>query len=116
MANVGVFVVVIQDSICFVNSQTSTKFGVNPSSIYDITEKEVVGGLVTNTSVIVPREVVSKILYSEVDEEIVIPRIIQGDVKEMFFGEVSIDGSIDSIGGKCCNEFSKDEGFLALGC
>jgi hypothetical protein len=71
---------------------------------------------VSNTSMIVPGEVVSELLCSEVDEEIIIPRIIRRDVKEMFIGEVSIDGSTGSIGRKCRNEFGKDEGFLSLGC
>jgi hypothetical protein len=48
---------------------------------------------VLNTSTIIPGEVVSKILCSEVDEEITVPGIIRGDVKEMFVGEVGIDGS-----------------------
>jgi hypothetical protein len=47
---------------------------------------------VTNTSTIVSGEVVSKFLGSEVDEKIIVPRIIRGDVKEMFIGEVGIDG------------------------
>ena len=34
----------------------------------------------------------------------------------MFVKEVGIDGGTGSIGGKCLNEFSKDEGFISLGC
>jgi hypothetical protein len=71
---------------------------------------------VTNTSTIVSGEVVSKFLCSEVDEKIIVPRVIRGDVKEMFIGEVSIDGGTGSIGGKCHDEFGEDEGFLSLGC
>jgi hypothetical protein len=71
---------------------------------------------VSNTSTIIPGEVVSKILCSEVDEEIVVPRDIRWDEKEMFVGEIGIDGSTGSITRKCCDEFSQDEGFLALGC
>ena len=69
-----------------------------------------------NTSMIIPGEVRSKLLCSEVDEEIVVPGIIQGDVKEMFVKEVCIDGGTGSVGRKFHNEFDKDEGFLALGC
>jgi hypothetical protein len=69
-----------------------------------------------NASMIVLREVVSEFLCSEVDEKIVVPRVIRGDVKEMFIGEVGIDGGTGSIRGKCHNEFGEDEGFLSLGC
>jgi hypothetical protein len=67
-------------------------------------------------STIVSGEVVSKFLGSEVDEKIVVPRVIQGDEKEMFVGEVGIDGGTGSIQGKCRDEFREDERFLALGC
>jgi hypothetical protein len=69
-----------------------------------------------NTSTIVSREVVSEFLCSEVDEKIDIPRVIRGDVKEMFVGEVSIDEGMGSIGGERHDEFGEDKGFLALGC
>jgi hypothetical protein len=69
-----------------------------------------------NTSTIILGEVVSKLLFLEVDEEIIVPWIIRGDVKEMFIREVGIDGRTVSIGGKCHNEFGKDKGFLFLGC
>ena len=59
---------------------------------------------------------VTKILGSEVDEEIAVPRIIRSDVKEMFIGEVGIDGGTGSIRGEGCDEFSEDERFLSLGC
>jgi hypothetical protein len=60
--------------------------------------------------------VVTKILGSEVDEEVVVPRIIRSDVKEMFIGEVSIDGGTGSIEGECRDQFNEDESFLSLGC
>jgi hypothetical protein len=60
--------------------------------------------------------VVTKLLGSEVDKEIIVPRIIRGDVKEMFIGEVSIDGGTGSIEGESSDEFGEDERFLALGC
>jgi hypothetical protein len=65
---------------------------------------------------IVSREVVSEFLCSEVDEKIMVTRVIRGDVKEMFVGEVRIDRGMGGIGGKCHDEFSEDEDFLALGC
>jgi hypothetical protein len=60
--------------------------------------------------------VVTKLFGSEVEEEVVIPRIIQSDVKEMFIGEVGIDGGTSSIGGEGYDKFDEDERFLALGC
>ena len=92
------------------------EYSVDPFLIYDITNKEVARSLVTNTPMIVSGEVVSKFLCSEVDKKIVIPRIIRGDVKEMFVGEIDIDRRTSSIRGKCRNEFGKDEVFLSLGC
>jgi hypothetical protein len=60
--------------------------------------------------------VVTKILISEVDEEVVVPRIIRSDVKEVFVGKVNIDGGIDCVRGEGCDKFSENEGFIALGC
>jgi hypothetical protein len=60
--------------------------------------------------------VVTEILGLEVDKEVVIPRIIQSDVKEMFVGEVDIDGGTSSIRGEGHDKFDKDERFLSLGC
>jgi hypothetical protein len=60
--------------------------------------------------------VVTKLLSSEVDEEVAVPRIIQSDVKEMFVGEVGIDGGIDSIRGEGCDKFDEDKSFSSLGC
>jgi hypothetical protein len=71
---------------------------------------------VTNTSMIVSGEVVYEFLCSEIDENIIIPRAIQGDVKEMFIGEVSFHGGMGSIRGECHDEFSENKGFLSLGC
>ena len=69
-----------------------------------------------NTSMIISRKVVSKFLCSEVDEKIVVPWVIRGDVEEMFIREVGIDGGTGSIGGEGCYKFGKDGSFLALGC
>jgi hypothetical protein len=71
---------------------------------------------VTNTSTIISGEVVSEFFCSKIYENISIPRFIRGDVKEMFIGEVGIDGGIGSIGGESRDEFGEGESFLALGC
>jgi hypothetical protein len=60
--------------------------------------------------------VVTKLLGLEVDEEVIVPRIILSDIKEMFIREVDIDGGTSSIRGEGRDKFGKDESFLALGC
>jgi hypothetical protein len=47
---------------------------------------------------------------------VVLPRIIQSDVKEMFIGEVSIDEGTGSVRGEGRDKFGKDERFLSLRC
>jgi hypothetical protein len=59
--------------------------------------------------------VVTKLLGSEVDEKVTVPRIIRSDVKDMFIREVGIDGGTSSIRGEGCDKFDEDERFLALG-
>jgi hypothetical protein len=49
--------------------------------------------------------VVTKILSSEVDEEVAIPRIIRSDVKEMFFGKVGVDGGTSGVRGEGRDKF-----------
>jgi hypothetical protein len=60
--------------------------------------------------------VLTEILSSQVDEEVAIPRIIRGDVKEMFIGKVRIDGCTGCVRGKVCDKFGENEGLLTLGC
>jgi hypothetical protein len=60
--------------------------------------------------------VVTKLLGSEVDKEVTVPRIIRSDVKEMFVEEVSIDRGTGSIIGKGRDKFGEYESFLSLGC
>jgi hypothetical protein len=60
--------------------------------------------------------VVTKILGSEVDKEVSIPRIIRSDIKEMFIREIGIDRGTGIIGGESRDEFNEEERFLALGC
>jgi hypothetical protein len=60
--------------------------------------------------------VVTKLLGSEVDEEVTVPRIIRSDIKEIFIGEVGIDRGIGSIRGEGCDKFGEDESFLSFGC
>jgi hypothetical protein len=60
--------------------------------------------------------VVTELLDLEVNEEVVVPQIIRSNIKEMFIGEVNIDGGTGSIGGEGCDKFGEDESFLSLGC
>jgi hypothetical protein len=60
--------------------------------------------------------VVTELLISEVDEEVVVPRIIQSDVKGVFVEKVSIDGGTSGVRGEGRDKFGENEGFLSLGC
>jgi hypothetical protein len=60
--------------------------------------------------------VVTEILGLEVDEEVVVPRIIRSDVKDMFIREVSIDGGTGSIKGEGRDKFGEHKRFLSLVC
>jgi hypothetical protein len=70
---------IVQDSVSFVNDQTSAKDGVNPTSIKDVSDEDISRGLVVNASMIVSREVRSKLLFLKVDKKVIIPRVIGGD-------------------------------------
>jgi hypothetical protein len=67
---------IIQDSVCFVNGQTSTEYGVDPMLIQDITNEEVPRCLMANASTIISREMRPKFLCSKVDEKVAIPGVI----------------------------------------
>ena len=55
-------------------------------------------------------------MSSEVDKEVVVPRIIRSDVKEVFVGKVGIDGGTGGVRGEGRDKFGENEGFLTLGC
>jgi hypothetical protein len=59
---------------------------------------------------------VTEILSSEIDEEVVIPRIIRSDIKEMFVGKVGVDGGTGGVIGKGRDKFGKNKGLLTLRC
>jgi hypothetical protein len=60
--------------------------------------------------------VVTELLASEVDEEVIVPRIIRSDVKEVFVRKVSVDGGTGGVRGEGCDNFDENEGLLTLGC
>jgi hypothetical protein len=60
--------------------------------------------------------VVTELLSSEVDEEVIVPRIIRCNVKEMFVRKVNIDGGTGGVRGEGRDKFGKNEGLLTLRC
>jgi hypothetical protein len=60
--------------------------------------------------------VVTEILGSEVDEKVVVPRIIRSDVKEMFIGKFGVDGGTGGVRGEGRDKFGENEGLLTLRC
>jgi hypothetical protein len=58
--------------------------------------------------------VVTELLSVEIDEEVVVPRIIRSDVKEMFVGKVGVDGGTGGVGGEGHDTFGENEGLLNL--
>ena len=92
MATACAVVAIIQDSISFVDGQTSVEYGVDPTSIQNVIDEEVLRGLMVKVSMIISREMRPKLLCLEVDKMVAMPRVIRGDVEEVFVGEVRIDG------------------------
>jgi hypothetical protein len=58
----SVALAIVQDSVIFVNGQTSTKDGVDPASIENVSNEEISRGLMENASIIVLREMRPKLL------------------------------------------------------
>jgi hypothetical protein len=50
--------------------------------------------------------VITELLSSQIDEEVAIPRIIRGDVEEMFVRKVRIDRGTGYVRRKGCDKFS----------
>ena len=59
---------------------------------------------------------VTKILSSDIEEEVIVPRIIRSDVKEMFVGKVGVDEGTGGVRGEGCDKFNENEGLLTLRC
>jgi hypothetical protein len=78
---------IVQDSVSFVDGQTSMKDGVDPMSIKNVSDEEISRGLMVNASMIISREMRPKLLCLKVDEKVVIPGVIGGDEEEVFVGE-----------------------------
>jgi hypothetical protein len=87
-----VIVEMIQESVGFIDGKTSSKDGIDPSSIENVPDEEVSGSLMENVSAIISREVRPKLLCMKVDEEVIVPGFIIGDEEEVLIGEIHIDG------------------------
>jgi hypothetical protein len=91
VATVGTTTTIIQDSISFVDGQTSMEYGVNSMLIQNVSDEEVLRGLMVDVSTIVLRDMRPKILCLKVDENVSIPGAIRGDVEKVFIGKICID-------------------------
>jgi hypothetical protein len=103
---------IVQDSVKFVDGQTLMKDGVNLTSIKNISDEEILRGLMANALTIISREVRPKPMCPKVYEKVIIPRVIRGDEEEVFVEEIHIDGGSFGIQGKGRNEFGEDKCFL----
>jgi hypothetical protein len=81
-------VVIVQDYVSFVYGKASTKNGVDPTSIENVSNEEVSRGLMAIALKIISRETRPELLCTKVDEEVIIPGVIRGDEEEVFVGEI----------------------------
>jgi hypothetical protein len=106
---------IVQDSVCFVDGQTSMEYGVDPTSIQNVTDEEVPRGLMVNASMIISREMRPKLLCPKVDEKVAIPGVIQGDVEEVFVGKSVLTGESLASEGNVVMSSARTSAFLLLG-
>jgi hypothetical protein len=64
----GIIVAIVQDSFYFVDGQILVEYGVEPTSIQDVTDEEVSRGMMENAPTIVSRDMSPKLLCLKVDE------------------------------------------------
>jgi hypothetical protein len=82
---------IIQDSIDFINGKTSSKYGIYPMSIENVSDEEVSGGLMVNAWMIISRDMRPKLICAKVYEEVSIPCFIGGYEEEVFIREILIN-------------------------
>jgi hypothetical protein len=75
----SIIVEIVQDSASFVDGKTSSKNSVNPVSIENISDEEVLGALMVNALKIISRDVRPKLMCMKVDEEVDVIGVIRGD-------------------------------------
>ena len=77
---------VIQSFLSFIIGETSSKNGVNPTAIKNVTEDNVLTSLVTYAMMISARQIGLESLSLEIDNDIPIPKVIRNDHKKGFIG------------------------------
>jgi hypothetical protein len=82
---------IVQDPIFFIEGKKLVEYYVDPMSVHNVTNEEVLRGLMKKAPTIISREMIPKHLCIKVDEKVSIPRVIQGVVEELFVGEIHID-------------------------
>ena len=55
-------------------------------------------------------------MSAEIGEEVIVPRIIRSDVKEMFIRKVSVDGGTGCVREEGYDKFGENKGLLTLRC
>jgi hypothetical protein len=60
--------------------------------------------------------VVTELLSVEIYKEVVVPKIIRRDVKNMFIRKVGVDGGTGGVRGEGHDKFSENKGLLTLRC
>jgi hypothetical protein len=84
VATAIVVVEIIQYFFGFIDGKTSSKDGINPMSIENVSDEDISGGLMTNALTIISREMRAKLLFPKVNEEVDVPGVIEGDEEEVF--------------------------------
>jgi hypothetical protein len=72
----SIIVEIIQDSVSFVDGKTSSKDGIDPSSVKNVSDEEVSGSLMVNASTVISRKMRPKLLCTKVDEKVIVPGVI----------------------------------------
>jgi hypothetical protein len=105
----------VQDSVSFVDGKTLVKDGVYPTLIENVFDKEVLGGVMMNASMIISRDMRPKLLCVKVDEEIIVLGSSEGMRKRRLSGKSSLMGKALASKGKIVMSSARKRDFLLLG-
>jgi hypothetical protein len=75
---------VIQGFLSLIIGETSSKNGVNPTTIKSVAEDNILTGLVTYATMVISKQSGLKILILEINNDISIPKVNKADQKEGF--------------------------------
>jgi hypothetical protein len=78
-------VIVIQIFLIFIVGETSSKNGINTTTVKGITKNDVFMGLIPYTTMIFTREIRPASLSLDIDDNISVPYIIRTNQKNGFF-------------------------------